>query len=228
MSGRPSAQEVHVRVGSIRDGVVRLVDGQVRAVLEISSISLGMQGDTGQEAMLAGYAGYLNSLTYPVQTLVRVLPVDIDGYLTRLDRRARHDLPPTLGDVAQDTAAYLRRKARQRTLLDRQFYVVVPADAPTIHRRWWSFGRASSNRLEQEAADTAAKQLSFRCDEIARQLARCGLTARRLSDAELLDLFHACFCPDSVGLEHARLEHADEAALAVTATLGRAAATRVS
>jgi integrase len=174
-------------------------------VLEVSSISLGMQGDTGQEAVLAGYAGYLNSLTFPVQTLVRVLPVDIDGYLTRLDRRARHDLPAALADVAQDTAAYPRRKARQRTLLDRQFYVVVPAHAPAVHRRWWPFGRANADRPRHEAADTAAKQLSFRCEEIGRQLARCGLTARRLSDAELLDLFHACFCPDSVGLERARL-----------------------
>ena len=215
---RSSAQEVHVRLDDVRDGIARLTTGHFRSVLAVSSVSLGLRGEAGQEAILAGYAGFLNSLTYPIQTLVRVLPVDIDGYLARLDRRARFDLPPALAEVAQDTAAFLHRKARQRTLLDRDFYCVVPADSPTKQPGWWPFGRKNRQRLDEEAVEAARKQLGFRCEEIMRQLARCGLVARQLTGDELLDLFHACFCADMAGLERARLEHGDQSALVVQAS----------
>jgi len=212
-----SVQEVHVRLDDINGGVVRLTTGQLRSVLAVSSVSLGLRGETGQEALLAGYAGFLNTLTYPTQTLIRVLPVDIDGYLARLDRRARFDLPPALAEVAHNTAAYLHRKASQRTLLDRDFYCVVPADAPARQLGWWPFGRKRRLRLDEEAEEAARKQLGFRCEEITRQLARCGLSARQLTGDELLDLFHACFNADVAGLERARLEHGDPTALVVQA-----------
>ena len=215
---RASIQEVHVRLDDVHDGVARLTTGQFRSVLAVSSVSLGLRGETGQEALLAGYAGFLNSLTYPTQTLVRVLPVDIDGYLARLDRRARFDLPPALAEVAQNTAAYLHRKASQRTLLDRDFYCVVPADAPSKQLGWWPFGRKRRERMDEEAVEAARKQLAFRCEEIVRQLARCGLSARQLTGDELLDLFHACFNADVAGLERARLEHGDPTALVVQAS----------
>ena len=50
---------------------------QYRAVLEVSGIHFGLQGDTEQEAIVGGFAAFLNSLSFPAQVLVRVLPIDI-------------------------------------------------------------------------------------------------------------------------------------------------------
>jgi hypothetical protein len=44
--------------------------------------------------------------------------------------------------------------------------------------------------------EAARRQLTFRCEEVERQLGRCGLTARRLTTAEIAELFYACWCPD--------------------------------
>ena len=48
---------------------------------------------------------------------------------------------------------------------------------------------------------TAARQLAARCDDLTRQLGRCGLATRRLDDAELAALHFACWCPDLAGIE---------------------------
>ena len=196
-----SIQTAHVGVEAIADDVLHLTGGEERAVLEVTSLNFALQGEREQAATVASFAGFLNSLTFPVQVLVRVLPLDVDGYLLELDRRSRH-----LGDG-------LAELARSRTLLERRFYLVVPAQALVAERRgwWWPFGR----RVERLGPDAARRQLTFRCEELARQLARCGLAARRLSDVELAQLLCACWCPELARVQRLQRDLADYTALVV-------------
>ena len=55
-------------------------------------------------------------------------PVDLEGYLQRLEGRARRQLGHDLAVLAHDHLTYLRRLGGQRALLERRCYVVVPAD----------------------------------------------------------------------------------------------------
>lgn len=207
-----SVQAAHVGIDAIADDVLRLLGGEYRAVLEVSSLNFALQGEREQEATVAGFAAFLNALTYPVQVLIRVLPLDFDGYLGELDRRTRQ-LGDGLAELGRDHVAYLRRLARSRTLLERRFYLVVAAQAPVAERRrWcWPFGR----RAETFTPDAARRQLTFRCDELARQLARCGLVARRLSGVELAQLLYACWCPERARVQRLRHDLADYTALVV-------------
>ena len=207
-----SVQTSHVGVEAIADDVLHLTGGEERAVLEVTSLNFALQGEREQAATVASFAGFLNSLTFPVQVLVRVLPLDVDGYLLELDRRSRH-LGDGLAELARDHLAYLRRLARSRTLLERRFYLVVPAQAPVAeHRgRGWPFGR----RVERLGPAAARRQLTVRCEELARQLARCGLAARRLSDVELAQLLYACWCPELARVQRLQRDLADYTALVV-------------
>ncbi|MGH2369175.1 MAG: hypothetical protein ACRDI2_13345 [Chloroflexota bacterium] len=237
--GIASTQSSHVAVESIAGGVVRMAGGHYRAVLEIGSVALSLQSSPEQEATLAGYAAFLNSLTYPVQILVRLVPVDCEGYLGELEHCARHDLAAPLAEIARDHVAFVRRLARERTLLERRFYVVVPADPePASTRPGWPvarwLGRSRRGRVRPAAADgpthvsapfapldpadAARRQLEVRCEEIARQLARCDLSARRLGDAELAALFYACWCPDLARVQRLRDALAEHTALVVRGT----------
>lgn len=211
MSRLASVQTAHFSLEAIEDDVVRLAGGQYRAVLEVGSVNFGLQGEAEQEATVAGFAAFLNSLPFPVQILVRALPIDVDGYLGELERRAR-GLPERLADLARDHVAYLRRLARSRTLLERRFYLVVPAQAEMPPARCRSpFGRKTT----ATAPDAARKQLTFRCEEVERQLARCGLAARRLASVDLAQLFYACWCPELARVQRVRRELADYTALVV-------------
>lgn len=192
MTRTGAIQGVHVDIEAIEDDVVRLASGQYRAVLEVGSVNFGLVGDREQETIVAGFAGFLNSLSSPVQVLIRVLPIDVEGYLAELERRARL-LPEGLANLARDHAAFLHQLVRKRTLLERRFYLIVPAQLGTAsRRRGWPMG----HKTAETGRDDAYRQLNFRCDEAERQLARCGLTARRLGTPELAQLFYACWCPE--------------------------------
>lgn len=201
MRRRVSVQTVHLSLEAIEEGVVHLAGGQYRAVVEVGSVNFGLVGDTEREAIVAGYAAFLNSLTFPVQMLVRVLPVDLETYLAEMEREAQQSLIEPLAALARDHASFVRRLARHRTLLERRFYLVVPAQGDTNEQRGSLRFRRSAARPD---LDTARRQLTFRCEEIARQLGRCGLTVRRLGDIELAQLYYACWSPDLARLQRLR------------------------
>ena len=217
MKRRASTQAAHVGLRSIQDSVVTLRDGQARAVLEVSSVNFGLIGAGEQEAVVASFAALLNGLTFPVQVLVRVLPVDLERYVAELEQLAPQ-LSEPLAALARDHALFLRRLTRHRTLLERRFYLVVPSDSQATHRGWRR--KRGSQERQANGADTL-RQLTARCDELARGLSRCGLSAHRLDDVELAQLFHQCWAPDQARVQRLRRALTEYTALVTRTTAPR-------
>jgi hypothetical protein len=209
-------QTGRLRIDSIQDSVVASVDGEYRAVLEVGGTASPFEDDARQEAIMAGYATFLNALSYPIQIVVRASPVDLTRYVTSLEERARQVLDGELAALARDHTAFVQGLARQRTLLERRFYVVVPAEAAT-RTGWLGRLRGRASSTEQPWREAARHQLTFRCDDLMRQLARCGLTARRLTDLELAQLYLTCWSPERARAQRFRQQLDDYSTLAVRA-----------
>lgn len=179
--------------------VLCLRGGDYRAVLEVQSINFALKSDTEQEGIIAGYRAFLNSLSFPLQVVVRILPTDVDAYLAGLRHRPRARADETLRRLALDHESFVRRLARERSLLERRFYVVVPAGLEGVFEkrgmRWpW---QPPSTDVHQNL-EAAARQLEFRADEIAQALATFGVTAHRLSGDELVQLWGEFLRTDSI------------------------------
>lgn len=107
---RRSTQEMVVSLRDIRDDVLCLAsevrrekssrrrrhgsvdlgsaDCRYRAVLEVATLNFALKTAGEQEAIIAGYRAFLNGLSFPIQILVRVLPLDLAPYLARLHTSA--------------------------------------------------------------------------------------------------------------------------------------------
>jgi hypothetical protein len=212
-----SVQSVRLGLEAIERGVVRLVGGEHRAVLEVSGGASLVDADQRQAAVLAGFSACLNALNFPIQIVVRAAPVDLVRYVAALEERARQAQPGTLAGLAHDHAAFVQSLARQRTLLDRRFYIVVPAE-PGKRARWSGWLHAGAQVGQTAAAEAAQRQLVSRCEELGRQLGRCGLHARRLSDLELAHLYLACWSPERGRVQRFRQRLDDYTSLALRAS----------
>jgi hypothetical protein len=213
-----SVQSVRLGIEAIQQDVVELGGGEFRAVLEVSGIARPFDDDVRLEGLLAGFATFLNGLSYPIQVLVRATPVDLSRYLSALEERGRQVSDGQLAAMAHDHAAFVQGLARQRTLLERRFYVVVPSESAP--RAGWSgrFGRRGGHAADDEPRREAARrQLSFRCDDVRRQLSRCGLSGRRLGDLELAQLYLACWSPERARAQRFRQQLDEYTTLAVRA-----------
>jgi len=211
---RASVQSARLAIETIEAGVVALPDGEYRAVLEVSGTARPFEDDARLEGVLAGFATFLNGLSYPLQILVRATPVDLSRYLAALEERGRQEMDVQLADLAHDHAAFIQGLARQRTLVERRFYVIVPAES-AVHSSWVRRLRRGRVADDEPRREAARQQLSFRCEDIGRQLARCGLTARRLGDLELAQLFLACWSPERARAQRFRQQLDDYTTLAV-------------
>jgi hypothetical protein len=174
----------------IIEDVLCLRGGDYRAVLEAQSINFALKSEGEQEGIIAGYKAFLNSLSYPLQVVVRILPTDVEAYLDGLRRGPRVRGDETLRRLALDHEVFVRRLARERSLLERRFFVVVPAGlegAFERHSMRWPW-QAASKDIRQKL-DAAVRQLDFRSQEIVEALASFGVTARRLSGEEVASLW---------------------------------------
>jgi hypothetical protein len=212
-----SVQTRRLGIEAIENGVVELSDGEYRAVLEVNGTARPFEDESRMEALMAGFAAFLNGLSYPVQILVRASVVDLSRYIAHLEERGRQLGESRLADLAHDHAVFVQGLTRQRTLLERRFYVVVPAES-AISADWRNRIGSRRSALDQEPRREAARrQLTFRCDEIARQLGRCGLLARRLTDLELAQLYLACWSPERARVQRFRQQLDEYTTLAVRA-----------
>jgi hypothetical protein len=230
--------QVRLDLTAIRDSVACFgsgEDAEYCAVMEVagSQESLAKIDDAKQEELLAAYAQFLNSVTFSFQLVVQVHPVDLGWYVTRVEERARV-LSPALVAIARDHAAYVQGLSRQRTLLERRIYVVVPcssalevgtvpSQAPLMRlfgRRGRGNGRVDDLSFREE---TISRQLTDRCHVISRQLGRAGLRTTRLDDLGLAQLYHVSWAPEVARTQRLRRELSDYTALVVGAEprLGR-------
>jgi hypothetical protein len=223
------AVQVRLDLKSIGQGVVCFGSGdraEYCAVIEVagSQESLAKVDDAKQEELLAAYAQFLNSLTFPFQLVVQVHPVDLSWYVARVEERAR-TLSPGLVAIARDHAAFVQGLTKQRTLLERRIFIVVPWSRPEQEAggndsvpflRIFTFRRSGRGAADARfRVETINRQLNDRCEAIGRQLGRAGLRATRLDDLGLARLYHASWAPEISRMQRLRQELADYTTLVV-------------
>ena len=227
-----TATSVQMRLDltSIEDGVVRFGSNdqaEYCAIMEVagSQESLARVDDAKQEELLAAYAQFLNSLTFPFQVVAQVHPVDLTWYVARVEERAR-SLSPALVAIARDHVAFVQGMTRQRTLLERRIYIVIPwsrlaeasvATALPVRRLFGRRRRAPAEEDTLLQAETVQRLLGDRCDAVGRQLGRAGLRATRLDDLGLAQLYHVFWAPEVARTQRLRRELADYTTLVVSA-----------
>ena len=187
---RAGIQRDVLMVSAIEHDCIVLRDGRRRAVLESSPTNWLLLSESEREGVLAGALAFFNALEWPLQMLGRVVPADIEGYLTVVRRqRERHP------ELVLDHERFVRRAARELSLRERRFYVVVPSER---------FGEAAQRgsalqglrslmpwtRRRLHAARTSEERgrLDARCGQTVTRFEAQGVRLTRLGRGELAAL----------------------------------------
>ena len=74
----------YLNISEVKDNVLVLRDGSLRAVITVSSTNFALKSEDEQNALTGAFQGFLNSLDFPVQILIHSRILDINGYLEKL------------------------------------------------------------------------------------------------------------------------------------------------
>jgi hypothetical protein len=226
---RASLQE-RIELESVERDVVRFGSGERvhrLAVLAGTSLdqSLAHADEAKQEELLAGRARFLNAQLDDFQVLVRAEPVDLAGHLERIQQQTVGQTD-TIVRIAHDYITFVRALARQRTLLERRCYVILPmprraahppgADVVAALQRL--LGRRADRSDAMPLESDVAHQLTARCDGVARDLARSGLETVRMTGLAYAQLYHRCWSPEQARSQRLQRELDDYTTLVVGAS----------
>jgi len=83
------AAQDFVPIKEIRNGVVILKDGGLRAILLASSINISLKSADEQMAIISSFQSFLNSLDFSTQIVIQSRRLDIRPYLLSLENRLK-------------------------------------------------------------------------------------------------------------------------------------------
>jgi type IV secretory pathway VirB4 component len=124
--GNPNSTQNTLQIAEIRDGIVIMNDGSFRSVIMVKSVNFDLMSPNEQEAVEYSYQGFLNSLYFPIQIFVRSQKVDLQPYITKLDKIRTEHNNMLLAMLMADYIDYIDQLAQQTNIMDKKFYIVVP------------------------------------------------------------------------------------------------------
>jgi len=204
-----SAQEF-VPIKEVRNGVIILKDGGLRAVLIASSINLSLKASDEQVAIINQFQSFLNGLDFTTQIVMQSRRLDIRPYLLMLEGRLKEQTEPLLKIQTKEYIEFIRSFTDEVNIMTKTFFVVVPYSSTAIKSSSGmldSFIGGSEQKKQVEdtkkAMDLASfeekrSQLDQRVGVIIGGLNGIGIRSSQLQTEEIVELFYKTFNPGDI------------------------------
>lgn len=198
-----SAQEF-INIDSIRDGVVLMQDGGLRAVLMASSLNFALKSEDEQDAITFQYQNFLNSLDFSLQFVIHSRKLNILQYLDVLRDRIKEEPNELLKVQIEEYVDFVKSFVDLSNIVTKTFYVIIPFN-PSFAAKggfWKPFASllkppsASQKKMGgQNQFQEFKNQLFQRVDEVSLGLVRVGVRTVPLNTEELIELFYGLYNP---------------------------------
>lgn len=192
----------------IRDGVAIMKDGTLRAILLASSINFYLKSETEQKAVVAGYIGFLNTLSFPLQVVIQSRPLNIDNYLNHLDDIAKQQTNELLRIQTVDYRQFVKELLELEEIMTKRFYVTVPYD-PVGDKRRNFLSRLSAVVFAPAAVSLREEKFKQYQEELQKHVAlvqsglgQIGINTAQLDTPALLELFYHTYNPEMADFQH--------------------------
>ena len=193
-----------LKIEEIRDGVLVLKDGSLRAVMMASSLNFSLKSADEQTAVIMQYQNFLNSLDFTVQFFLESRKLNIEPYLNTLKEAEAKQTNELLKIQITEYVEFIRTFVRAANIVSKNFYIVVPftpalftTPQEGVKSLLGIFGKksAENKNLPQDKFDEYKNQLWQRVDSVIQGLVRTGVRAVPLNTEELIELFYSLYNP---------------------------------
>lgn len=197
------ASQDFVPIREIREGVIVLDDGSLRAILMASSLNFALKSEDEQQAILLQFQNFLNSLDFEVQFHIESRDLDIRPYVALLEERERAQINDLLKIQTREYIEFVKTFTSSANIMTKNFYIVVPYVPALLSSKGKGKGLAGMlpTKKSEGEKDTSANfeehrtQLEQRMAVVEQGLIRTGVRVVQLGTEELIELFYKIFNP---------------------------------
>lgn len=202
MALKAKATQEFVPIKEIRDGVVVLKDGGLRAIVLANSINLSLKSDEEQKATILQFQGFLNTLDFAIQISVQSRRLDIRPYLLLLEDREKVQNEPLLKLQTREYIEFIKNFTESVSIMTKSFFIVVPythtvlkSDSGIFKGFFKKKNKEEAEMAKQEDFEEKKSQLEERVGVIQQGLSRCGIKSAQLGTEEIVEVFYKVFNP---------------------------------
>jgi type IV secretory pathway VirB4 component len=191
-----------VPVSEVRDGVIRLKDGTLRAILLASSINFALKSEDEQTAFIVQFQNFLNSLDFSVQIFVQSRMLDIRPYVATLETAYKGQLDELMRVQIREYVEFVKSFTEAANIMTKNFFVVVPYSPVVLSKGssassiLSSFGRKKTDPdAANKSFEEQVSQLEQRIGIVQQGLVRTGVRTVQLGTEEAVELLYKMFNP---------------------------------
>lgn len=197
-----STTQNHVPIADIVDNLILYKSGGAAIIMESTSLNFGLLSEKEQQAVIAAYAGLLNSLTFPIQIVVRSQRKDITKYTQLLEDAKSSITNPKLINVMEGYQRFIFDSIKKKNVLSKKFYIIVPFtnyELGVSKSMKTSFFNKNENTTLPYTKSYVVRKAKItlypKRDHIARQSGRLGLFLTQLKNDDLIRLLYNLYNP---------------------------------
>jgi len=126
VASNAKATQEFVPIKEIRDGVVILKDGSMRALVMASSVNFALKSNDEQQAILSQFQNFVNSLNFSIEIFVQSRRLDIRPYLALLESKYKEQTSELLKIQTREYIGFVKSFTETTNVMTKTFYVVTP------------------------------------------------------------------------------------------------------
>jgi hypothetical protein len=204
MPSATNATQEFVPIKEVRDGILILKDGGMRAILMCSSMNFSLKSDDERNAILLQFQDFLNSLDFSVEIIVQSRKLDIRPYLALLEEAEKKQTNSLMKIQVKEYIGFIKSFTESTNIMTKHFFIVVPyspamvnsAAAANSMLSTFGFGSKSDTPAKRDAGfEESRTQLEERLGVVEQGLVRTGVRVVRLGTEETIELFYKAFNP---------------------------------
>gem|GEM_PF-665581 len=174
-----------VGIKSIENGQIVLMDGSLRAVLQVEPINFSLLDEGQKTAFVSNYREFLNHLTDPIQILVRTEKSEAEEVFMEAQGNLEGADTETAA-MFRDFYTFEREFLEAQKVRGRRHYLIAAQPPQSILGKLVEAGEGR-------------RQLDQKTKIIQEKLSACALRSERLGTGELLRLFSTYAVPEHEG-----------------------------
>jgi hypothetical protein len=193
------AEKIHAstqkftEIVDVVDDIVIMEGGNAALIIEITASNFALLSQKEQDSKIFSYAALLNSLTFPIQIVIRNRRVDISSYLKLLEQQEKETKNPMLAEHIRLYRDFVRDMVRVNVVLSKQFYIVLSYNSLEAGVTGATKTVGKSGGVNQMFIAQAKKILEGKAESIQGQVRKLAVSARVLQKEELVKLYYEVY-----------------------------------
>ena len=198
---KSEATQNFVPIQEVRDGIVILKDGSMRALLMTSSLNFALKSEGEQQSIIFQFQNFLNSLDFSIQISLQSRRLDIRPYIALLEARQKEQTNDLLKIQIKEYIQFIKTFTENTNIMTKTFFIVVPYSPPQLTASKSSqFFNKKNTKTENQTAnfEEDKTQLEQRISIVEQGITRTGVRAVRLGTEEIIEVYYRLFNPGDV------------------------------